>query len=71
MSQIRPSVCKHRHFTPRGLRQVLGLSGCETQRCLFEGIQKGWALRVRRQEADPDDILDISVSFPGAAAGAE
>lgn len=34
-------------------------------------MQRGWALRVRRQEADPDDILDISVSFPGAAAGGE
>lgn len=32
---------------------------------------KGWDLRVRRRGADPDDILDFRVSFPGTAAGAE
>lgn len=34
-------------------------------------LTKGRDLRARRRGADPDDILDFRVSFPGAAAGAE
>lgn len=35
---------------------------------LFVGtINQGWDLRARRRGADPDDILDFRVSFPGAA----
>lgn len=48
-----------------------GWEDVNTQCSLLEGISKGWDLRARRQGADPDDILDFRVSFPGAAVGAE